>query len=129
MTIESRDLVAGYILNEVYGPTVEDGAGAHPLPEPDAAGVHWIPEEFSKSRLMDPSTEQLIVQGTSPSNTYGTGVLHAPEYWEDAVREKQSEVELLEMDLENDGELPPTAEVVTVGGKAQDFGDDSFALE
>jgi hypothetical protein len=129
VTKQSRDLVAGYILNEVLGPTVEDGAGAHPLPEPGAAGVHWIPKEFSKSRLLDPTTGQLIVQGTSPSNTYGTGVLHAPESWEDAVREKQSQVEHSELELEEDLEHPPLAEVDTVGGKAQDFGDDSFALE
>jgi len=129
VTSQSRDLVAGYLLNEVFGPTVEDGTGAYPLPEEDAAGVHRIPEEFSRSRLLDTSTGQLIVQGTSPSNTYGTGVLHAPESWQDTSREKRSQVEQLELDMGDEGELPPIAVVDTVGGKAQDTGDDSFALE
>lgn len=129
MTNHSRDLVAGYILNEVFGPTVEQGAEAYPLPEADAAGVYWIPEEFSRSKLRDASTGNLIVQGTSPSNTYGTGVLHAPESWEDLAREKQPPVKQVNLEMGDDVEIPPVAVVDTVGGKAQDSGEDSFALE
>lgn len=128
MSKQARDLVAEYILNEVFGPTNENGSAAYPLPDADPAGVHHIPEEFKTTKLVDPVTGHLIVQGTSPSNTYGTGVLHAPESWEDAARDKQLHAEIIEFDRDED-EVPPEAEVDTVGGKAQDQGDDSFALE
>lgn len=130
MTAQSRDLVVDYILNEVFGPTIPAPKDAYPLPEADAKGIHHIPEDFTKSKIVDPATGQLIVQATSPAKTYGTGVLHAPEKWEDAAREAEKEISADELsDVFGEDEDAPEAQVDTVGGKNYEQGDESFSLE
>jgi hypothetical protein len=131
MSSKSRDLVVDYVLNEVWGPTIPPIEGSFQLPPADSKELHHIPEEHWKSKIVDPDSGEHILQGAPPSRTYGTGVLHAPESWEDEDKEAPAgKSEVLDAgDEAEDDDVPPPADVDTVGGKNHEQGDESFSLE
>jgi hypothetical protein len=127
MSSESRDLVVQYVMNEVWGPSIPVPADALALPEPNSAGEYEFAEDQFKSKIIDPSTGDLIIRGTAPEFVYGTAVLHAPESW-DAKPDSKTQVEEAEEDFEKDEDDNEDVVVDHSSHKGGDPGDDGFSL-
>lgn len=131
MSSEARDKVVDYVINETWGPVIPATSNAFSLPAPDGEGVHIIPEDQSRAKIVDPETGELIVQGVEPKRLYGTGVLHVPEKW--AVTDTPFAPAPLDSEDFPEpviGDNPPEAKVEIIGStRDTDLDEGDFSLE
>jgi len=126
MPTESRDQVVQYIMNEVWGPTIQASEDALELPVPTSEGIFRFAENQKKARIVDKETGDLIIRGTAPEYVYGTGVLHAPEAWDKKPEEKAEEEP--EEDFGHDEDDTGVEEIIHSSHKGGDAGDDAYSL-
>lgn len=130
MGSEARDKVVDYIVNETWGPVLPVSADAFKLPEPDSEGIHFIPAENSRDKIVDPATNELIIQGKEPKKLYGTGVLHKVEKSSNEPVDLTPAPQAIDEGEDDDGETPPEPKVDVVGGgRDSNVDDDDFSLE